>query len=165
MKINCPASTPMFRKSGVEVQNKRSPDERSDIGDAPDAFALARPIPSALMRSPHHLHGVLDMAPLFGFVGVALALASHGIPRRLGDSLEAVLLEHLPRNRVNLHLGYHVALLMRRPRNHRDRYRLLESFKRSNRGLVPCVCDGLEICSRLQQKARRLAGLSFIQRC
>src|SRR5713226_9989883 len=32
------------------------------------------------MRSSHHLHGVLDMTPLIGFLGVALALASQGIP-------------------------------------------------------------------------------------
>src|ERR1700737_1017588 len=35
--------------------------------------------PSALMRSPHDLHGVFDMAPLPGFFGVALPLAGHGI--------------------------------------------------------------------------------------
>src|SRR5450432_1951862 len=70
------------------------------------------PNPSALMRSPHDLHGVFDMAPLPGFLGVALALAGHGILGRRGDSLEAVLLDHLPGDRMNLHLGYHVALLM-----------------------------------------------------
>src|ERR1700730_9713396 len=70
------------------------------------------PNPSALMRSPHDLHGVFDMAPLPGFLGVALALARHGILGRRGGRLEAVLLDHLPGDRVNLHLGYHVALLM-----------------------------------------------------
>src|SRR3979411_305618 len=64
------------------------------------------------MRSPHHLHGVFDVAPLSGFFGVALVLASLGILGRLGDSLEAVLLEHLTRDHVNLYLRYHVALLM-----------------------------------------------------
>ena len=74
------------------------------------------------MRSPHDLDGVFDMAPLSGFFGVALVLASLGIPGRLGDSLEAVLLEHLPRDRMNLYLRYHVALLMfRHVRNRRDR--------------------------------------------
>src|SRR6266496_629782 len=66
--------------------------------------------PSALMRAPHHLHGVLDMTPLLGFIGLALALASQGIAGRLGDRLEAVLLDHLPGDGVDLHLGYHVAL-------------------------------------------------------
>src|ERR1700686_410332 len=64
------------------------------------------------MRSPHHLHGVFDVAPLSGFFGVALVLASLGILGRLHDSLEAVLLEHLTRDHVNLYLRYHVALLM-----------------------------------------------------
>jgi hypothetical protein len=64
------------------------------------------------MRSPHHLHGIFDMAPLPGFFGVALVLASLGILRRLDDSLEAVLLEHLTRDHVNLYFRYHVALLM-----------------------------------------------------
>jgi hypothetical protein len=79
-------------------------------------------IRSALMRSPHHLHGVFDVAPLSGLFGVALVLASFGIVGRLGDSIKAVLLEHLPRDRVNLYLGYHVALLMfRHAGNRRDR--------------------------------------------
>src|SRR3954462_8191078 len=66
--------------------------------------------PSAIMWSAHELHGVFDMAPLSGLLGLSLALAGHGIPRRPGDRLEAVLLDHLPRDRVNLRLGYHVAL-------------------------------------------------------
>src|SRR5882757_5969066 len=69
-------------------------------------------VPSALMRSPHDRHGVFDVAPLSGFFGVALVLASLGILGRLGDCLEAVLLEHLTRDHVNLYLRYHVALLM-----------------------------------------------------
>jgi hypothetical protein len=45
------------------------------VGSAhPTRYGTARPL--ALMRSPHHFHGVLDMAPLFGFFGIALALAS-----------------------------------------------------------------------------------------
>ena len=63
------------------------------------------------MRSPHHLHSVFDVAPLSGFFGVARVLASLGILGRLGDSLKAVLLEHLTRDHVNLYFGYHVALL------------------------------------------------------
>jgi hypothetical protein len=78
--------------------------------------------PSALMRSPHHLHGVLDMTPLVGFVGVTLVLALNRLLRRLGDRLEAVLLEHLPRDRVNLRLGDHVALLMFGHSEPRDRF-------------------------------------------
>ena len=79
-------------------------------------------VPSALMRSPHHLHSVFDVAPLSGFFAVARLLASLGILGRLGDSLEAVLLEHLTRDHVNLYLRYHVALLMFHPApNRRDR--------------------------------------------
>src|SRR4051812_45499948 len=76
---------------------------------------------SALMRSPHEFHGVFDVAPLSGFFGVALLLASLGILGRLGDSLGAVLLEHLPCDHVNLYLRYHVALLMfHHARNRKD---------------------------------------------
>jgi hypothetical protein len=79
-------------------------------------------IRSALMRSSHHLHGVFEVAPLSGFFGIALGLASLGIVGRLGDSVKAVLFDHLPRDRVNLYLGYHVALLMfRHAGNRRDR--------------------------------------------
>jgi hypothetical protein len=66
--------------------------------------------PSAAMRSLYDLHGAFDMAPLLGFFGLALALASQGIFGRLGDRLKAVLVDHLPRDRVNLRLGHHVAL-------------------------------------------------------
>src|SRR5260370_41618751 len=62
------------------------------------------------MWAPHHLHGVLDVTPLLCFIGLALALASQGIAGRFGDRLEAVLLDHLPGDGVDLHLGYHVAL-------------------------------------------------------
>ena len=50
------------------------------------------------------------MPPFLGFLGIALALAGNCILRRLGNSLGTVLLEHLPCNRVDLHLGDHVAL-------------------------------------------------------
>src|SRR3954468_11576153 len=74
------------------------------------------------MRSPHHLHSVFDVAPFSGFFGIALVLASLGILGRLGDSPEAVLLEHLTRDHVNLYLRNHVALLMfYHARNRRDR--------------------------------------------
>src|SRR5467141_2640357 len=76
----------------------------------PPPARRGRQRPSALMRPPHHLHGIFEMSPLLGFLGIALALASNRILRRLGDSLGTVLLKHLPRNRVNLHLGDHVAL-------------------------------------------------------
>jgi len=62
------------------------------------------------MRSSHHLHGVLDMTPLIGFLGVALALASQGIPGCLGDGSQAMSLEYLPRDRVDLRFGRHLAL-------------------------------------------------------
>src|SRR5258708_22323556 len=73
-------------------------------------YGAARP--SALMRSPHHFHGVLDMAPLFGFFGIAVALAGQGIAGRMGDRLRAVLLEHLSRDHVDFGFGCHVILLM-----------------------------------------------------
>ena len=66
---------------------------------------------SALMRSSHHLHGVLDMTPLPCFLSIAFALASHRILGCLGDCRQAMLLQHLSRDGVNLHLGYHPALL------------------------------------------------------
>src|ERR1700722_5259941 len=75
----------------------------------------APPFPSALMRSPHHLDGILDMAPLLGFVSIALFLAGQRVPGRMGDRLHAVPLEHLPRNGVNLRFGHHVALLVFHP--------------------------------------------------
>jgi hypothetical protein len=53
---------------------------------------------SAVMRASHDLHGVFDMPPLQRFFGVALAFAIQGIPGRLGNSLKAVLLDHLPRD-------------------------------------------------------------------
>jgi hypothetical protein len=61
-----------------------------------------------MMRSPHEFHGVFNVTPLFGFIGVTPVLASLGILGRLGDSLEAVLLKHLPRDAMNLYLGYHL---------------------------------------------------------
>src|SRR5712671_3561307 len=65
---------------------------------------------SALMRAPHHLHGVFEMTPFLGFLGIALAFAGLGIAGRLRDRLKAVLFKHLPRDGVDLHLGDHVAL-------------------------------------------------------
>src|ERR1700704_5062694 len=88
------------------------------------------------MRAPHHLHGVLDVTPLLGFIGLALALASQGIAGRLGDRLEAVLLDHLPGDGVNLHLGYHVALPSRsatRSRRNSSRRAAAAAFKPLNR--------------------------------
>jgi hypothetical protein len=64
------------------------------------------------MWSAHYLHGVLDMTPLIGFFGVALALAGYGIAGRFCDRCSAMTLEHLPRDGVNLGLGCHLALLM-----------------------------------------------------
>src|SRR5438034_3707705 len=66
---------------------------------------------SALMRSLHELHGVLDMTPLAGLFGLAFAFASNRVLRRLGDGRWAMPLEHLPRDGVDLHLGRHGALL------------------------------------------------------
>ena len=62
------------------------------------------------MRAPDDLHGVFDMAPLAGFFRLALALAIQGVAGRLRDRFETVPLEHLPRDGVDLHLGYHLAL-------------------------------------------------------
>jgi hypothetical protein len=70
------------------------------------------PNPSALMRSPHHLEGVFNVTPFSGFFGVALALAGERILRRLRDRSQTMLFKHLSRDGVNLHFGYHVALLM-----------------------------------------------------
>jgi hypothetical protein len=64
------------------------------------------------MRSAHHLHGIFEMTPLSGLIGLAPALAGDRILRCLRDSLEAVLLEHLPRDYMNLHFGDHIVLLM-----------------------------------------------------
>jgi hypothetical protein len=59
---------------------------------------------SALVRPPHDLHGAFDMPPFACFVGLAVALASLRIVRGLGDGRCAMLLEHLPRNGVDLRL-------------------------------------------------------------
>ena len=84
---------------------------RNGVGGmvTPNSLQVRR---SALMRPPHHFHGIFDVTPLPGLFGVALVLASHGILRGLGDGPMAVLLEHLPCDRVNLHLRYHVVLPM-----------------------------------------------------
>src|SRR5262245_6766284 len=62
------------------------------------------------MRAAHELHGLFDMAPLARFLDLALALAGLGSLRGLGDRPKTMLLEHLPRNRVNLRFWHHVAL-------------------------------------------------------
>jgi hypothetical protein len=62
------------------------------------------------MRSPHDLHGVLDMTPLRGFLRLALAFARQGIAGRLRDRSVAMPFEHLPRDGVDLGLGCHLAL-------------------------------------------------------
>src|ERR1700743_2347316 len=63
------------------------------------------------MRTAHHLHGVFDMAPLPGIVVLAAAFAHLRLLRGLGDRRSAVLLEHLPRDGVNLGFRHHVVLL------------------------------------------------------
>src|SRR5262249_27831977 len=70
---------------------------------------------SALIRPAHDLHGRFNMAPLLRLLVVALLLARHRLLRGLGDRLKTVLLEHLARDRVNLHLRDHVALLAATP--------------------------------------------------
>lgn len=60
--------------------------------------------PSALMRTPHHLHGIFDMTPFPGFFSIALTLARQRLLRRLDDRCQAMLFKHLPCDYVNLHL-------------------------------------------------------------
>src|SRR5262245_50163702 len=62
------------------------------------------------MRTAHEFHGLFDMAPLARFLDLALALAGLGSLRGLGDRLKTMLLQHLPRDRVNLRFWHHVAL-------------------------------------------------------
>src|SRR5262249_39000491 len=69
--------------------------------------------PSALVRSPHRLHRLLDMAPFAGLVRLSPAFAGQGLLGGLRDRRGTVLLEHLTRNGVNLRSGHHVALLLR----------------------------------------------------
>src|SRR5579864_2700709 len=71
--------------------------------------------PSALIRAAHHLHRRFDVTPLLGVVAVALALALLRLLGGLRDRLKTVLLEHLARDGVDLHLRNHVALLLVRP--------------------------------------------------
>src|SRR6267142_4332372 len=62
------------RRSSLYERNcarRRAPIRPAPL--APSGLRIARNL--ALVRSPHHLHGVLDMTPLPGFLGVALALA------------------------------------------------------------------------------------------
>ena len=127
---------------------------RWTIGAAPDAAAVKRDdacssrwpmsghrTASALMRSPHHLHGVLDVTPLFRFLCIALAFASQRILGGLCDGSRAVLLEHLPRDSVNLRMGYHVALLMLPARAQRSipsaRCAAFKPSNRNSRSLLP----------------------------
>src|ERR1700730_14439211 len=79
---------------------------------SPKTIGDESPNPLALMRSAHHLHGIFEMTPLSGLIGLAPALAGDRILGCLGDRLEAVLLEHLPRDHMNLHFGDHVVLLI-----------------------------------------------------
>src|SRR5438128_2020819 len=72
---------------------------------------------SWLMRPAHHLHGFLEMTPLARLLGLALALAGERVLRGLVNGLGAVLLEHLARDHVDLHLGNHGALLMSNSRS------------------------------------------------
>src|SRR6266705_130448 len=60
--------------------------------------------PSALMRAPHHLHGVLDVTPLLGFIVLALALANQGIAGRCGslETAEPQVSFHLPPYNLSL---------------------------------------------------------------
>src|SRR5690349_451914 len=53
---------------------------------------------SALMRSPHHLHGLGNVAPLLRLVVLAPACAGLGLLRGLRDRRGAVFLEHLARD-------------------------------------------------------------------
>src|SRR6266481_5828933 len=109
----------------------------------------SRPL-SALMRSPHHLHGVFDVTPLSSVLSVALALAILGHLGCLGDGLETVPLDHLPRDHVNLRLGHHVALPMstrpRKPQGPAIAGSAAACSKPSSRGLVP-------LCPRLISRA------------
>src|SRR5262249_48732263 len=79
---------------------------------------------SRLMRPAHHLHGFLKMAPLARLLGVALVLAGDRVLRGLVNGLGTVLLEHLARDHVDLHLGNHGALLMSINRSRKLRRRL-----------------------------------------
>ena len=87
---------------------------------SPRTIGDESPGPSALMRSAHHLHGIFEVTPLSGLIGLAPALAGDCILGCLGDSPETMLLEHLPRDHVNLQFGDHVALLMFAIRSRRD---------------------------------------------
>src|SRR5258707_3198305 len=65
---------------------------------------------SALMRASHHLHGVFEVTPFAGFLGLPVALAGDRILRRQGNRRSPMPLEHLTRDGVDLHLGYHDTL-------------------------------------------------------
>src|SRR6266545_3877102 len=92
---------------------------------------------SALVGSAHHLHGVLDVAPLFRLIGFAPAFASLGLLGGLCDRRGTMLLEHLARDGVNLRFRDHVALLLfhglkpRQPQRVRGSYQRLKTSGRS----------------------------------
>ena len=64
------------------------------------------------MRSPHHFQGIFDMAPFLSLIGVALGFGSHRLLCSFCDCRQAVLLEHLPCDGMNLSFGHHVSLLV-----------------------------------------------------
>jgi hypothetical protein len=82
----------------------------SDFAALYPPYGTKYSIRSTLMRSPHHLHGVLDVTPLRGFFRLALAFASQGIAGRLRDRSVAMPFKHLSRDGVDLGLGCHLAL-------------------------------------------------------
>jgi hypothetical protein len=82
-------------------------------------------IRSTLMRSAHHLHGVLDVTPFLGLFSLAFALASQRIPGCLRDGSDSMLLEHLPRDGVDLRLGRHLALPVFPQSESQERFRLV----------------------------------------
>src|SRR5262249_25135452 len=67
---------------------------------------------SGLIRPAHDLHGALDVPPLVSLLVVAFFFAGLRVLGGLGNRSEAVPFNHLPRDRVNLHLGHHAALPM-----------------------------------------------------
>jgi len=58
-------------------------------------------------RSAHDLHGVGDVTPFLGFIGLAAALAGLSLFGGLGNRGETMPFQHLPSDSVNLNLGHH----------------------------------------------------------